>query len=78
MTTIASKEDGSMLFPALAISFKSRRLSDLSARLITGCFEADYGEVLRRLVTLRAELTAIERLRERGIDAVNRDRSALS
>ncbi len=61
-----------MSFHALPISFKPPRLNNLLARLIVGR-EANYGEALRRLITLRAELAAIERLRERGIDAVSRN-----
>ncbi len=51
-----------MTFHALPISFEPPRLNGL----------------LTWLSTLRAELAAIQRLRERGIDAVSRDRSSSS
>jgi len=63
-----------MVFHARPISFKPTWLNGLSARLMAGHFEPNYGEVLRRLVALRSELAAIQKLRERGIDAVSRDR----
>ena len=62
-----------MVFHDLPVSFKQTWLNGLAARLMAGHLQANCREVLRRLVTLRAELAAIERLRERGIDAVTRD-----
>jgi Fe-Mn family superoxide dismutase len=63
-----------MTFQAHPISLKPPRLNGLSAKLIASHFHANYGKALRRLSTLRAELAAIERLREHGIDAVSRNR----
>ena len=62
-----------MVFHARPVSAKPTWLNGLAARLIAGLSEANYGDALRRLGTLRAELAAIQKLRERGIDAVTRD-----
>ena len=67
-----------MVFHARSISFKPTWLNGLPARLMAGHFEPNYGAVLRRLVSLRSELAAIQKLRDRGIDAVSRDRLASS
>ena len=52
-----------MVFHARPISFKPTWLNGLSARLMAGHFEPNYGEVLRRLGALRSELAAIQKLR---------------
>lgn len=62
-----------MAFHAFPISLAPLRQNGLLVRLIAR-HEADFGDALRRLLALRAELAAIQRLRERGIDAVSRDR----
>jgi len=52
------------------VTHEHAKPATLLYRLLAVRFNHDYGGAVRRLEAIRAELAAIQRLRERGIDAI--------